>query len=59
MRLAVEENDAKAAGLVADVCRFEMGLDYAGTVELVRRHYPDLDGASWDALLYEADTMEG
>jgi len=54
IKRAVEQSDASAAGNVADICRFKIGLDYHHTFELVRRMYPDLDAATWENLLYAA-----
>ena len=55
---AVRDNDARAAGVVADVCRFRLGMNYDQILERVRQQYPDLDIPSWDELLYEADMQE-
>ena len=54
---AIRNQDAAAAGGVADFCRFRMGLDYQETAALVQRVCPEANPASWEALLYEADTQ--
>ena len=48
---------AEMAGKVVDKCRFGLGVDYAGTLQMVRKHWPELEEADWDQLLYEADEL--
>ena len=55
IRQAVNEEDPSAAIQVADFCRFKMGLDYDGILEVVRRVKPDLQVRDWDALLCEGE----
>lgn len=49
---------AELAGAVANFCRFNLGMNYKQTFELVKKRHPNLDEADWDQLLAEADDME-
>lgn len=53
---AVENQDARLAGALSDVCRFRLGLNYQETLELVQSVRPEVTPAEWDALLYVADS---
>ena len=44
---------AETAGRLADALRLR-GLDYHQVAAIAARH--DIDGATWEALLYEADS---
>lgn len=59
VKQAVEDDDPKAAAVVVDACRFQLGMNYDQILAYVRRSYPDLDQPSWDDLLYRADHLEG
>jgi hypothetical protein len=48
--------DPDAAGRLADHCRFNLGLTYQETYQVVRRRHPDLDEAEWDQLLAESES---
>ena len=47
--------DAKAAGAVADYLRFEKGLNYQQSFDVVQQVVPGMTLAKWDELLREAD----
>jgi len=54
---AVENDDAQAAAVVVDVCRFRAGMNYDQTFTRVRKQYPTLEPADWEALLYESEAL--
>jgi hypothetical protein len=56
---AIEARDLKAVGRFVDHMRFEVGLNYAGVLELVQGWVPGMDEGEWDQLLAEVDEMEG
>lgn len=55
--LAIDKGDARAAGALADTFR-RKGRTYAQVLAFVRTVRPNVTAAEWDALLYEADTMD-
>lgn len=59
IREAIANNDATLAGRIADRLRFTCGLNYAQSLEVVKKAAgADYDPAEWDALLYEADLQD-
>ena len=53
-----EAERIKAVGFVAEVCRFQLGMNYDQTLAFVQRTDPSMTLARWDALLEEADAAE-
>jgi len=59
IREAIANQDATAAGRIADRLRFKCGLNYSQSLQIVMKAAPDdYDPAEWDALLYEADRQD-
>ena len=56
IKKAVRERDAQAALSIAEHCR-SSGMNYDGTYAWVRKH-TDIALPEWDALLYEAETVD-
>ena len=59
IRDAVERRDAGKAGKIADFLRFRKGFNYNATRDLFTHCAPALDAAGFEALMHEADWLEG
>ena len=57
IRDALKTKDAAKAGSISDRLRFQYGLNYNQSFDVVKRAKPGTELAEWDALLYEADTI--
>ena len=57
IRETIATQDAARAGRIADRLRC-MGLNYKQSFDVVKRCAPDAELPEWDALLYEADSLE-
>lgn len=57
IRRTVSEGDAAMAGQVCDELRFRHGLNYDQIQRMVEE-LTGLDAHGWEALMYEADTLE-
>ena len=55
VKKAVEDDDPRLAGAVADTLRFKAGLDYNGTYAFAHEH-TGVGEAEWEGLMYRADT---
>lgn len=56
IRKAVKDQNGKKAGRLAEVLRFEYGMDYQDTFELFKRTVPGLTLVEFDSLMYQFDT---
>ncbi len=54
MHRAVNEDDHRAAGKVAEYLRFNVGMDYDTILGFINQRYR-ITRARWDELLYRAD----
>ena len=56
---AIDTKNAKLAGQVADMLRFECGMNYEQVLEWVRRVRPNVSAEAWELLMLQADSQEG
>lgn len=57
VKKAVQTQNARDAGKVAEVLRFRRGFNYNETYDFVNRIAP-IDKHDWEQLMYEFDTEE-
>ncbi len=55
-RQAVNRHDPRIAASVADCLRFKAGMNYEQTYQTVHE-WTNVDRATWEELMYEADAL--
>jgi hypothetical protein len=54
---AIDERNARLAGIVANSLRFKGGMNYEQVLARVQKVRPNVTAEDWECLMYEADCI--